>query len=57
MTILLSNLNRFLKKITGRVLGKFVVKLIFKILPNLAYVATLPCEILMLAKQEINDKL
>ena len=28
-----------------------------KILPNLAYVATLPCETLMSAKQVINDKL
>jgi len=28
-----------------------------KIPPHIAYVATLPCETLMLAKQAINDKL
>ena len=56
MTIILSNLNRF-KKITGRFLGKFVVKWILKIPPHLAYVATLPCETLASAKQAINDKL
>ena len=42
---------------TGRFLGKFVVKLIIRIPPHLAYVATLPCETLMSAKQAINDKL
>jgi len=57
MTIILSNLNRFLKKFTGRFLGKFAVKYVLKIPPNLAYVATLPCETLMSAKQAINDKL
>jgi len=59
MTIILSNLNRILKKnqITGRFVGKFVVKWIFKIPSHLAYVATLPCETLMSAKQAINDKL
>jgi len=46
-----------LKKFTGRFLGKFVVKWILKIPPRLAYVATLPCETLMSAKQAINDKL
>jgi len=51
-----SNLNRFLK-ITGTFLGKFVVKWILKIQPHLAYVATKPCEILMSAKQTVNDKL
>jgi len=31
--------------------------MILNIPPHLAYVATLPCETLMLAKQAINDKL
>jgi len=57
MTIIVSNLNRFKKKFTGRFLGKFVVKWILKLLPHLAYVATLPCEKLTPAKQAINDKL
>jgi len=57
MTIIVSNLNRFLKKFTGRFLGKFVVKWILKLPPHLAYVATLPCEKLTSAKQAINDKL
>jgi len=56
MTIFQSILNRF-KKITARFLGKFVVKCILKIPPHLAYVATLPCETLMSAKQAISDKL
>jgi len=42
---------------TGRFTGKFVVKRVLKIPPHLAYVATLPCETLTLAKQTINDKL
>ena len=54
LTIILSNLNRFTKFFTERFLGIFAVK---KIPPHLAYVATLPCETLMLAKQAINDKL
>ena len=48
---------KILKKLTGKFLGKFVVKWILKILPHLAYVATLPCETLMSAKQAVNDKL
>ena len=56
MTIILSNLNR-LKNFSGRFLSKFAVKWIFKIPPHLAYVATLPCETLMSAKQANNDKL
>jgi len=56
MTIILSNLNRF-KKITGRFFGKSAVECILKITSHLAYVATLPCETLMSAKQVINDKL
>jgi len=44
-------------KITGRFLGKFAVKWILKIPPHLAYVATLPCETVMSAKQAINEKL
>ena len=55
MTIILSNLNRF-KTFTGRFLGNFAVKWILKIPPHLAYVAALPCETLMSAKQAINDK-
>ena len=53
MTIILSNLNR-LNNLTGRFLGKFAVKWIWKIT---AYVATLPCETLISAKQALNDKL
>ena len=56
MTIILSSLNRC-KKITGRFLGKFVAQWILQIPPHRAYVATLPFEILMLAKGAINDKL
>jgi len=56
MTIILSNLNRF-KKFTENFIGKFVVKWILKITPHLPYVATLPCETLMSAKQAISDKL
>ena len=43
--------------VTGRFLDKFVVKWIFKIPPHIAFVATLPIETLMSAKQAINDKL
>jgi len=42
---------------SGRFLGKFAVKWIFKIPSHLAYVAALPCETSMSAKQAINDKL
>jgi len=54
MTIILST---DLKKFIGRFLSKFAVEWILKIPPHLAYVATLPCETLMSAKQAINDKL
>ena len=57
MTIILSNLNRFIIFFTERFRGKFAVKCILKIPPHLAYVATLPCETLMSAKEAINDKL
>ena len=60
MTIILSNLNRFKKnslEVFLRFLGKFAVKWISKIPLHLVYVATLPCETLMSAKQAINDKL
>ena len=57
MTIILSNLNRFQKKFTGRFLGKFAVKWTLKVPSHLGYVATLLCEILMSAKQAINNKL
>ena len=44
--------------VTGRFLGKFAVKWVkSEIPPHFAYVATLPCETLMSAKQAINDKL
>ena len=56
MTIILSNLNR-LKNFTKRFPCKFVVKWVFKIPPFLVYVATLPCETLMSAKQATIDKL
>jgi len=59
-TIILSSQPIFLK-LTGRFHGKFVVKWILKIPPQLAYVATLPCETLMSAQQNkpltINYKL
>jgi len=57
MTIIPSYLNRFKTIFTGRFSGKFVVKLLLKMPPHLAYVATLPCKILMSAKQASNDKL
>jgi len=47
MTTILSNINRFFKKIA--------VKWVLKIPPYFAYVATVPT--LMSAKQAINDKL
>jgi len=50
---ILTDLEQFI----GRFLGKFAVKWILKISPHLAYVATLPFETLMSAKQAINDKL
>jgi len=51
---MLTDLQVFL---TGRFLSKFAVKWILSIPPYLAYVATLPCETLMSAKQANNDKL
>ena len=57
MTIILSNLKRFFLNHWKIPCGKFAVKWILKIPPHLAYVATLPCETLMSAKQAINDKL
>jgi len=58
MTIILSVLNRFKKFFfAGRFLGKFAVKQVPKIPSHLAYVATLPCETLVSAKQAINNKL
>jgi len=44
-------------KFSRKFLVKFVVRWISKLPPHLAYVATLPCETLMPAKQAINDKL
>ena len=43
-----------LKKIS---IANFAIEQMSKISPHLAYVATLPCETLMSAKQAINDKL
>jgi len=57
MTIILSNLNRFLKNFSGRFPGKFAVKWILKIPPHLPPVVTLVCETITSAKQAINDKL
>ena len=54
---ILSNLNRLSIFFTGRFLGKFVVKLLLKIPPHLAYVAAPPYETLMSTKQAINEKL
>jgi len=57
MTIILSNRNRFPKKIfAGRFLSKFAVKRILNTQLHLAYVA-LSCETLKSAKQAVNDKL
>ena len=56
ITIILSIPNRIENFFTGRFLGKLAVKMISKIPPHHAYVATLPCETLS-AKQAINDKL
>jgi len=55
MPIILLNLNRFIKNVTKKFLSKVAVKWISP--PHLAYVATLPRETLMSAKQAINDKL
>jgi len=54
ITIILSNLNRLKKFFTGRFRSKFVIKRVLKIPSHLAYVATLPCETSMSAKQTIN---
>jgi len=43
----MSHLNRFTKLFTGRFLGTFEVQWLLTIPPHLAYVATLPCELLM----------
>jgi len=53
MAIVLSNLNRFKNLFTGRFLGKFAVKSILKIPSHHTNVATLPCKILMAAKQAL----
>ena len=51
MAVILSNLNQFRKKITGRFPGKFAVKCKLKIPPHLACVARLPCETLLSSDQ------
>jgi len=57
MTVILSNINQFTNVFfTERFFGKFVVKWLLKIPQQPAYVATLPCETLMSAKQAINNK-
>ena len=43
--------------LTGKFLRKCVIKRILELPPHLAYVATLPCETLMSAKQAIDYKL
>jgi len=60
VAIILSNRDRFtifVLPLEDCKFGKYAVKQILKIPPNLASVATLPCETLMSAKQAINDKL
>jgi len=57
MTTILSNLNRYKEIFHWKIPGKFVVKWILKIPPHPAYVATLPRETLMSAKQAIDNKL
>jgi len=46
-------LTDFKKKFTERFFGKFVVKWLLKIPKHLAYVATLPCEILTSATKKL----
>ena len=54
----MSNVNRFKNiSLENFILSKFAVKWIINIPPHLAYVATLPRETLISAKQAINDKL
>ena len=56
MTITLANLNRFAEFFfTESFLSKFAAIQILKISPHLAYVAALPCETLISAKQAIKD--
>ena len=57
MTIILSILNLFENFFHLRFLVKFAVKWTSAIPLHLAYVATLPCETLLSAKQAVNDKL
>jgi len=57
MTIILSILTDFRIFFTERFLVKLAVKWTLKIPLHLAFVATLPCETIMSAKQAINDKL
>jgi len=57
MTIILSNLIQYKKKLIKSFLDEFGVKWILKIPPHLTYVATLPCETLMSAQHAFNDKL
>ena len=56
MTIILSILTDLRIFFTERFLVKFAVKWMLKIPPHLAFVATLPCETIVSAKQAINDK-
>jgi len=55
MTIILSNRNRLKYFFTENFFDKFAVKWILKIPSHLAYVATLPWETSMSAKQAIID--
>jgi len=53
MAIILPNLNRFAIFFSGRFPGTFAVNGLFKIPLILAYVATLPCERLMLENKQL----
>ena len=57
MIIIRSFLTDIRNFFTGRFLDKFAVKWILKTQPHLAYLATLPRETLLSAKQAIDDKL
>jgi len=57
MTIILSILTDLRIFFTERFLVKLAVKWMLRIPLHLAFVATLPCETIMSAKQAINDKL
>ena len=58
MTIILSNRSRLQTFFSLKEsLVNFAVECILNVPPHLAYIATLPCETVVSAKQAINDKL